>query len=47
VSVPAIALEGLTKHYGPVVALQDLTVLDTIGLVGTALGYWQFARRDL
>jgi ABC-2 type transport system permease protein len=25
----------------------DLTVLGTIGLVGTAIGYWQFARRDL
>lgn len=25
----------------------DLTVLGTIGLVGAALGYWQFARRDV
>jgi ABC-2 type transport system permease protein len=25
----------------------DLTVLGTIGLAGTAIGYWQFARRDL
>jgi ABC-2 type transport system permease protein len=25
----------------------DLTVLGAIGLMGTAIGYWQFARRDL